>query len=494
MISGASGVYLENKYTRLTSTQFTYASFITLFLTSVFIFIFNSPFEYIFFFTLLTLAIILNLFLLKKIILTPLFFCFFIPCYYITFISYNDVLCATLIITLTISILFSKNSFVELFKEISFLEKLIFSFFFFITLSTITQLNTHSMLNTIQVVSVCGVTYLLVKTSIKRFKDIENILKIVPLLMIPVGFVCIVQYFYGEIWFLEDFYTVKSKEFLIPYSSPKFARVAGLQGAGIIGACLYAMTLPFTIYLLANESRFTLKFLYFLSLILNIAALIVTFSRGTWLAALIGLLFLLLRNIRIFFIFLAFISFSFLSIQGTLFSPQIKQQMERASLQFIIQDPSFLHRLAMFESVYRMMNDTFIFGNISQETTALYKKYRSPLDPMYVAVIDNAYLYTFARYGFFSGLLFILILILLSAKILYIHFSSHDKQIKLFSACLFSSLLIFMINSLNFDSYKWPIIGFFSWFIIGIGLVFIKDSKKFITHTPHSSNRTIVAV
>ncbi|KPL06343.1 hypothetical protein AMJ86_08770 [bacterium SM23_57] len=247
------------------------------------------------------------------------------------------------------------------------------------------------------------------------------------------------------------------------YRAQSFTNNAVIIGMG------FSIVFPFAIFGLQHAANKTNRLIWSLISLILILGALATFSRGTLLAMLVSLLFLLFRKKRLILIGgIGLILLAVVISQTTVF----ELLLIRLDPRYLMNDPSLWHRLLMFWSCWRIFLEEPLIGAGLESIKAIYNDYRHPLDILRVTVVDNQFLSLV--YG--TGIVGLIIVFGLFVKIFkhLLRYRWH-KQIPIAKSFRWAgtiSVLAFCINSLTFDSFMWAYSNVFFWFTTALLIKF----------------------
>lgn len=406
---------------------------------------------------------------------------FLLPSYYLTLILVDVIGICGLIITFFFFAYLRKPKWIE---RTTLVEKVIMLYFLLATVATVAHPTILSISIWIQAIfpslAVFGITryYFSNKTP----DAMLPLFRVIALLCGFTGAVCLYQFFFGDLPFFGDFFYERGRFHFGWYASPKFSRTYGFQGHPVPNGFLLAVAFPITILAFSTAKERVQRFALFIALAFHVIGLILSFSRGAWLSTLLAFSFLALRRPKYLVLSSIFLLSAFLIVSTLLsFYPELQTRLTTFSFEFIANDPSFLHRLAMYESVYRILQDYPLFGASHIDIAVLYKQYKNPLDPMNVAVIDNSYLFAGAMFGVMCGIAYLGIFILLLAKLVMLQQKKEQPLLRDSATYLTMSVFILFVNSFNFDVQTWTTTAVMIWLVIGCSVSLFYQAERVST-------------
>lgn len=257
---------------------------------------------------------------------------------------------------------------------------------------------------------------------------------------------------------------------VIPRADP-FARsgaTAAFKHANILGAYL-TFAVPVMIAVFFCFSKRYLKFLSLLTVGVSLWLLVITFSRGAWLAVTTGLLFLAgLMKREIFFTGLGVLGLLILS--AVLFlSPQTKSfcRMTTDSL-----NNSLRYRLGLWEDSLKMIQDKPVFGHGLNTFMPLFQEYRRKYQGQFdfgPTYAHNSFIQIAVETGLVGLTGFGWIFLRLFRKVIdQMRQTSHHNSFRILPASLLAGVFGFLVQSgvdTNFYSLQ-PSVLF--WLMMGI--------------------------
>jgi len=257
---------------------------------------------------------------------------------------------------------------------------------------------------------------------------------------------------------------------IIPREDPlaRSGATAAFKHANILGAYL-TCAVPLAFTAIFCFSKRYLKVLSSLTLVVSLWLLVITFSRGAWLAAASGcLFFLFLFKREIFFVGLGVLLLLILGI-FIFSSPQTKTsfRMTNESL-----NNSLSYRLGLWEDSLKMIQDKPAFGHGLNTFMPLFQEYRQKykgkfdFGPTYA---HNSFIQLTAETGLVGLMGFLWILLRLFKKVIaQIRSLRHNIPSIVLSAGLLTGIFSFLIQSgvdTNFYSLQpsilfWLMVGF----------------------------------
>ena len=265
------------------------------------------------------------------------------------------------------------------------------------------------------------------------------------------------------------------------------------NGAGIFFAtCLF---LPLGLFI--ESEKFWEKVIYLLEMLLILLALMSTYSNGSWLAALSGLVAFMFLVGRVRYSVLLFLLVAALAVVAfTVFPSQIAIQLSHASDQGDLS----LH-LASWQTAFRVATAFPLFGVGlgSQAYLTLSQPYLAPAQTKLLAEPDNSYL----QWGATAGIPVMLIFIVLLALVFWHSWRNWLSIATRYRALLAGgivALIALSVNSLTVDGWTSPIdVQFLGWLIAGVvASPFVEQRLAVaktgsLSSTPQRSDRMVTA-
>jgi O-antigen ligase len=227
-----------------------------------------------------------------------------------------------------------------------------------------------------------------------------------------------------------------------------------------------AMSFFLPLGLFIESNRFGPRIIYLLQMILILMALMRTYSNGSWIAALTGLLIFMFLVGRVrYSVLLCMLVAALAVIALTVFAPQVAIQLARARNQGDLS----LH-LATWQTAMRVIAAYPVFGVGlgSQAYLILSSHYRVPAQSKPLAEPDNSYL----QWGAIAGIPVMLIFLILLTLVFWYSWRNWlavEIRYRALLAGGIVALIALSINSLTVDGWTSPIdVQFLGWLIAGI--------------------------
>ncbi|MCK4532875.1 O-antigen ligase family protein [bacterium] len=262
------------------------------------------------------------------------------------------------------------------------------------------------------------------------------------------------------------------------------------DGAGRIGSSIghpvslgayLVLFLPLAYYkagfIIGGRYRIVNIFSFFVGLSL-LAGIILTFSRGSWIAAIIAGIFyfsrksfkkIILVTLILFITILLFLSFS----ERTTVTFN-----ERLNCQRLISDIFYSHRAASYKTTFNILKDHLFFGVGYGNFSLVHLKYLSPGASAEFPTPDNMYLCFLSEIGIIGlgvlmGLFFLFFKDLINA-----YRKIEDAYLKELLWALMAIFIGFFINMITVDAFFWIPIQVSFWILIGLTRAIVKEKIK----------------
>ncbi len=227
-----------------------------------------------------------------------------------------------------------------------------------------------------------------------------------------------------------------------------------------------AMSFFLPLGLFIESNKFWTKMFYLLQMVLILMALMHTYSNGSWIAALTGLVVFMFLVGRVRYSILLFLLFAVLAvIASTVFAPQIAIQLAHAKNQGDLS----LH-LATWQTAIHVIAAFPLFGVGlgSQAYLIVSSHYRVPAQTKPLAEPDNSYL----QWGAIAGIPVMLIFLLLLTLVFWYawrNWLAIGTRYRALFAGGIVAIIALSINSLTVDGWTSPLdVQFLGWLIAGI--------------------------
>jgi len=253
---------------------------------------------------------------------------------------------------------------------------------------------------------------------------------------------------------------------------PGSRATAGFRTAPALGAYL-AVVIPLASSLMfVPKMRRALRWCVLIVLILSVWALVITFTRGAWLAALLGMIFffMVLGYLKtsarryictgLLMIVLALIATSIITLGGG----STSKTLNRGTAQW---------RLGVWEDSFKMIKEKPLFGHGINTYMQLFQDYRRKKDGIHQynpTYAHNCYVQLMAETGIVGLLSFLWILFRIFLCSLPRIFSgwAQDKTLSSLSLGLLSGIFAYLVHSF-FDNHFYSLqFSVYVWFLIGL--------------------------
>ena len=185
-----------------------------------------------------------------------------------------------------------------------------------------------------------------------------------------------------------------------------------LGNPNILGAYL-VIVFPFILAQMASSKRTSSQILYFICAAVTAICIVLTWSRGAWLGAIVAfVVFLIVYNFRTIWFLL--ISASAVPLLAYVLPQEVTG---RFSSTFIMEDSSILHRFKIWEGAMKMIRDNLFTGiGVGQSAfDAVFPQY-AELGTETVEHTHSLYLQIFAELGIVGLVLFAIVIFMFTQK------------------------------------------------------------------------------
>ena len=314
------------------------------------------------------------------------------------------------------------------------------------------------------VIVVLSLTYFLVSNIIVNRRLAENAVEIIAVSSAPVAIYGIITYYSPSI----------HPEWVDPMFDSIKARAFSTFGNPNIYAVYLIVAIIFSLSQALDRSRGKIAVLFALISALNIFALVITWTRGAWLAILLAALgFAMIRSRRCPKLLLLPVILIPLAI------PFIPQSVAQRFLSiFTMQDSSALSRLSIWRSSVLMFLDNLFIG-IGVGTDAFSEEFlKYAEDGVTAPHSHNLFLEIGCELGIFALLMFVFMLIIRirhrATYAKYVRGSSVDSLCTISGTALFGLLVFGMTDYIWFSSTMLVLF----WTVFAIGSATLRISKK----------------
>jgi len=265
-----------------------------------------------------------------------------------------------------------------------------------------------------------------------------------------------------------------------------FDRPGSTIGQPVILAGLANLAAPFALMFFFNQKGKIKKSLWGAVFLVFFTVIIITLSRGVWLAAIISLSIFSLMIIKIknvpwkkttAFVTGAIVLVTVLVYLSTVsFHPVIKKIKSFAQLK---QDVAVQSRIYYYDAALRVIKNHPVFGVGFENFSIVYPKYRTPgKNPEETEIfrdvlptkVHNGYLQTAATNGI-PTLIFYLVLVGLILVLMKKKFkSSADKSTRFISAAFWAALVGYLIQDIS--GWNEIVLTAFFWIVLGLSVTF----------------------
>ncbi len=310
------------------------------------------------------------------------------------------------------------------------------------------------------------IVYFLVIEAVTTRKHIYIILGIFLLTLVATALDSLVQY-----------YVTHKDIFLGHVIEPDARATAGFKTPNGLGAYLTGAILIVLSWIFKKNERFRYRFLFLFLLSLLIWSLAVTFSRGAWLTAFLGIMFfaLLYRFHRRHLEFYCTFGFLFiLVVLVALFGFILTSDWDLPALRY----GTAFWRLQVWADTLKMIQDRPFLGHGINTFMRIFETYRSDFgsSPTYA---HNSYLQLTAETGVIGLVAFLWIfrnLFLWFLRPLAIHGIKSDS-LTIPAIGVFSAIFAFLLQSF-FDNQFYSLqLSAYLWFLVGLLVVMIREIR-----------------
>lgn len=245
-------------------------------------------------------------------------------------------------------------------------------------------------------------------------------------------------------------------------------------------ATLIAAIIPFVIYKLHFAESRPIKLLYLSIIIINLSALLMTFSRMALLSMLISLILVIVFSkykLRCLFYILGIVMILLVTLP--LFNIPIFEKITfRFDADTFFDSGSYWHRMYKFSSALMILNHHFLLGVGWGNYTLVADNplYSLPGDPIALSVFDNQYLQILGETGVLGFISFIIILIMI-----FFTFSKStsalNNQSKKLMLSIIASMIVILMNNFILEGFMWNSINILFWLVVGLGSILLRDGR-----------------
>ena len=415
----------------------------------------------IFIFVLLCLApLLLKVFSLSltSLIICMLFSAFFIPFNYFYFLNILNVFNPITLLGLVLALKLFQRKFILKQNMFSKPDLLDYLYFLFIICAFISTFSAISKLGALNWIFYSYITGFLVYKVISSFGQ-QDILKVIKTIIIFAS-ICAI---YGIIEFL-----LFRRSLIFPEIRVGSGRLTSLLGHPLFNGIIFASMLPLSIVSFLQTQKKT----YLFSSFILFFAVVLTFSRGSWLALLFGIIVLLCLIRLKFKVKLAMI-FSVLVLLVGLISPL------RGKLQQRILQPEYKTfsswniRLKSIPIAFQIVKNYPFFGG-GPFNAARYKDRFAAEPELRMTSFENSYLGLLVDLGYIGLGIILLIIISTLVRSFFTLWRRKKHTYYLYLVGVFCSSIIFLLNmaTFNFDSHR--LFHFFLWLFLSLNVAFIR--------------------
>ncbi len=307
--------------------------------------------------------------------------------------------------------------------------------------------------------------YFLTSNIIVNRRLADNAINIVIFSSVPTAIYAIIYYFLSP----------AHPEWLDPmFSDTISSRAEGTFGNPNIYAVFLITAIVFSVGFAFAQSRKKFRGFYIIALILNTGALVLTWTRGAWLAVLLGgIAFLIIKSIKAPKLLL--IPLLSLPVLITLIPADIT---ERFMSIFNTADSSIASRLSIWRSAIAMLSEHLFIGVGVGEGAFSEEFAKYAEDSVTAPHSHNLFLEIGCEIGIFALALFLILLLIRvrhrASYTLYVHGSS------VISVCSVAGVALFVLLSFGMTDYIWYSSAMYVlfWFVFGLGSAALRIARK----------------
>lgn len=262
-----------------------------------------------------------------------------------------------------------------------------------------------------------------------------------------------------------------------------FADISGraistFGNSNVLGEYLL-ITIPVTTVLVTTSKSSVRRFFTIVSLLSNLACLILTWSRGAWLGLIISAVIFLLYQSKYFLTAGILAS----PIVVTVFGLSGGNVVDRVKSMFTLADSSSVYRLNIWKSVLNMLEDTFKFGiGIGQEAFQMVFPQYAVSGTATVAHTHNLYLQIISEMGIGGIVTFVLFAFVFIQLCCTFASSEYEKGDKMVCVALMTGIIGLLI--IGFTDHIWfnyRILLLF-WMIAGVAAGLVTARKDSVDY------------
>lgn len=333
-------------------------------------------------------------------------------------------------------------------------------FILFVLLSGIFNKGISSFLGAL-VIALLSLSYVITSNIIVNRRLADNAINLIVFSSIPTAVYGIIKYTVSSV----------NEAWLDPaFSTP---RADATFGNPNIYAVYLLVTIVFSAIFALDKTRRKLIGFYLTSLVLNLTALVLTWTRGAWLALIIAALaFVIIRSRRtpkLLLLPVLSIPLLLLILPGSV--------IERLASVLNFEDTSIVSRLSIWRSSLTMLGDNLFSGiGIGWEAFAdEFSKYAE--DSVSAPHSHNLYLEIGIEVGIFALILFIFLLVIRVR-----HRATYAKYVRNSSVdflCTMSGTALFALLAFGMTDYVWYSLAMYVlfWTVFGIGSATLRISR-----------------
>ncbi|MBE6635861.1 MAG: hypothetical protein E7617_06675 [Ruminococcaceae bacterium] len=332
-------------------------------------------------------------------------------------------------------------------------------------------------------------SYFLAANIIVNRRIADNAIKIIVFSSVPTSVYGIITFFTNDV----------HPEWIDPvYSGGIAARATSTFGNPNIYAVFLLVATVFSVSFAFDKSKRNHSVYYTLASLLNISALVLTFTRGAWIALILTALgFIVIRSRRAPKILLAPLA---IIPVVPLFIPD--NVIERFLSVFNKADSSIASRLSIWRSSLRILADKPLIGTGVGDKAFAEEFLKYAEDSVTAPHSHNLFLEIGCELGIFALLLFVFLIL-----VRIIHRATYARYVRDSSVdnlCTMSGAAFFALLTFGMTDYVWYSTSMYLlfWIVFGIGSATLRISKNEYSdtmaaislHTEHSANHSTATI
>ncbi|MCK5535013.1 O-antigen ligase family protein, partial [bacterium] len=209
-----------------------------------------------------------------------------------------------------------------------------------------------------------------------------------------------------------------------------------------------------------------------------LASIMLSFSRGSWIAVIISTIFYFSRKNFKKIILAALIFFITILLFFSLSERTKVTFNERLHYQRLISDIFYSHRAASYKTTFNILKDKPFFGVGYGNFSVVYLKYIAPGAAVEFPTPDNMYLCFLSEVGIVGCGVLIGLFLVFFKDLIKAYKKTKDKYIKELLWALTAVFIGFFINMVTVDALFWVPIQISFWMLIGLTRAIVKGNVK----------------